>query len=289
MSLTWRDEEDTRQILSNVRALTDKPFYANFVLHFKPTHFGVALDAGIPIITFSWGNPAGLVKDARSAGTKVGIQVTSAESAKRMLELEPDFLIAQGVEAGGHVQSVNPLTQVLTDVVSVAGDVPVFAAGGLATGADLARMMHIGAAGGVFGTRFVASTESDAHPWYRSALVEASPLDTVLTTCFNGEWPNAAHRVLQNSTYLAWEAAGCPSPGNRPGEDEPTGFTAEGIPVPRYDNAMPRFDMTGNHEAMALYAGTSIGKLGSVIPAANIVQLIWNQACAILPEIAVTE
>ena len=278
IALTWRDAYKAQDLIRCVKSLTPKIFFANYVLHFEPRHLGAALDAGVPMITFSWGDPSKYVADVRSAGALLGLQATSAASAQAMLEFEPDFLIAQGIEAGGHVQAHWPLDQALAEVVRVAGSMQVLAAGGLATGADLARVMGLGAAGGVFGTRFVATYESEAHPSYRERLVEARAEDTVLTTCFDGDWPYAAHRVLRNSTFERWETAGCPSHDLRPGEGEVVGLTTSGTQVFRYDDTMPRADTSGDWEAMALYAGTSVDGIGSVSSATEVVAEIWTEA-----------
>lgn len=278
VSLTWRDESDAKALLSTVRALTHKNYAVNFALHFEPRCLRLALDSGIPMITFSWGDPSKYVDDVRSAGALLGLQVTSSGSARAAMDLCPDFLIVQGCEAGGHVQGHMPLKDALADVLDETGNVPVFAAGGLATGADLAGVMRLGAAGGVFGSRFVASNESDAHPLYQTKILESRAKDTVLTTCFDGDWPYALHRVLRNSTFDRWEAAGCPAHGLRPREGEWVGATASGAPVYRYDDTLPRFDTTGDCEAMAMYAGTSVDRIHSILPAAEIVKQIWAEA-----------
>jgi len=282
MALTWRKPDAARELVLEVRGKTDRTFFANFVLHFEPRSLGAALDAGVPMITFSWGDPGPYVADVRSAGALLGLQATSAASALAMLEWQPDFLIVQGTEAGGHVQAHRPLVHTLLEVLGVAGSTPVFAAGGLATGADLARVMRLGAAGGVFGTRFVATLESEAHPGYRSRIVEASSGDTVLTSCFDGDWPYAMHRVLRNSTFDRWEAAGCPRNGLRPGEGDVVGVTASGAQLLRYEDSIPRLDTAGDWEAMALYAGTSVDRIDTIGPAADVVGDIWAQAQSLL-------
>lgn len=278
VSLTWRDESEAEILLTKIRSLTNKNFSVNFVLHFEPKCLSTALDAGVPILTFSWGDATRYVNDVRSTGALLGLQVTNAGSTRSALDHCPDFLIAQGMEAGGHVQGHMPLNEALTEVLAKAGSVPVFASGGLATGADLAKAMRLGAAGGVFGTRFLATEESEAHPQYRGKLVESQAKDTVLTTCFDGGWPYAMHRVLRNSTFDRWESAGCPAPGMRPREGEWVAATSTGEPIYRYDDAMPRIDTTGNCEAMALYAGKSVDGVRGILPAAEIVKQLWAEA-----------
>ncbi len=130
-----------------------------------------------------------------------------------------DALIVQGVEAGGHVQSVVGLLPLLAEVRR-AVSLPLLAAGGIGDPASARAALAAGAVAVVMGTRFVASEECDAHPLYKARLIEAEARDTVLTKLFDVGWPASPHRVIRNTTYEHWEAAGSPPSGQRPGEDE---------------------------------------------------------------------
>jgi nitronate monooxygenase/enoyl-[acyl-carrier protein] reductase II len=101
---------------------------------------------------------------------------------------------------------------------------------------------------------------------------------TALTICFEGGWPHAPHRVLRNETLDAWEAAGCPSPGRRPGEGEIVARSASGEPIYRYEDTAPRVGMTGRIEAMALYAGTGVSRIHDLPPAGECVRQLWEEA-----------
>ena len=113
----------------------------------------------------------------------------------------------------------------------------------------------------------MASDESDAHPRYKARLLEAEARDTVLTELFDVGWAESPHRVLRNSTYERWEAAGSPPSGERPGEGEEV---AGGMP--RYASNLPLAGIEGDIEAMAMYAGQSVGAIAAVEPAAAIVE-----------------
>jgi nitronate monooxygenase len=148
------------------------------VLAFEPRALSAVLEAGVPVVTFSWGLPGDLVKRVHSLGAAAGVQVGTVEGAKRALEEDCDFIICQGIEAGGHVQSSTPLREILPRIVAVAGTVPVVAAGGLADKVDVAEVKSLRARAAMLGTRFVASTESHAHSAYKQALLAASAQDT---------------------------------------------------------------------------------------------------------------
>ena len=205
------DENSARKAVSKVRSATKGNFFVNFVLQFEPTTLPAVLDAGAPIIQFSWGVPTkAMVAVVRDAKAKLGMQVVSAESARAALDLGADFLVCQGTEAGGHVEASRGLYETLPIVLEEARETPVIAAGGIGNGQGIYKALAAGASGAALGTRFVATAESTAHPDYKHALAAAKGKDTALTICFQDGW-SAMHRVLRNRTFIMWEAAGCKS------------------------------------------------------------------------------
>ena len=276
MALTWTKPEVAAEQISQVRSQTDNPFFVNFALAFPPLALEATLDAGAPIVTFSWGDPERYLSKVRAAGAKVGIQVTNVAGAHRAIEQGADFLICQGVEAGGHVQSTTSLWELLPRIVEAASSVPVMAAGGISRGSGIAKVLSLGAKGAILGTRFVATQESRAHMDYKRQLVEATG-ETALTVCFEGAWPYSAHRVLRNSTLETWEAAGSPGVGSRPGEGESVAATAIGEAIFRYEDTAPRAGYTGNIEAMCLYAGTGCCAIADIPSAGELVIRLWRE------------
>jgi NAD(P)H-dependent flavin oxidoreductase YrpB (nitropropane dioxygenase family) len=116
-----------------------------------------------------------------------------------------DAVIAQGVEAGGHVRGRLPALDLLDQVLRVVGRrVPVIVAGGIASAADVRVALDAGAAAVVAGTAFLASEENGAHPGYKQRLVESE--ETILTELFGMGWPHAPHRVLRNEATRRWLA-----------------------------------------------------------------------------------
>src|SRR5205085_2591220 len=101
----------------------------------------------------------------------------------------------------------------------------------------------------------------------------APAASTVLTTLFDGGWPNAAHRVLRNSTYTRWQTAGCPPSGKRP-EEGSVVAEIDGHPIARYSADEPRRATIGDIEAMCLYAGRGVDRITRVTPAAEVVDRI---------------
>lgn len=268
LGASWTEPALLREQIGAIRRRTDRPFLVNLVLAFdQEERLELVCEERVPIVSFSWGVDARRVDRAHAAGCLVVAQAGSVAEGRAAVDAGADALIAQGVEAGGHVQGETPLLDL---VAGLRGGVPVIAAGGIADAHGLRRALAAGAEGVVMGTRFLATPEADIHPGYADHLVAAGPDDTVLTYVFDGGWPGAAHRVLRNSTYREWERAGHPEPGARPNEGEIVAET-DGAPVARYSADEPRRSTTGDIEAMCMYAGGGVGRITSVEPAAEIV------------------
>ncbi|MEB2346145.1 MAG: nitronate monooxygenase [Deltaproteobacteria bacterium] len=226
------------------------------------------------VVDFFYGAPdAEIVRVVHAGGALAAWQVGSGDEARAAADAGCDFVIAQGTEAGGHVRGRTSLLPLLDEVLAAAA-LPVLAAGGLASGRDLAAVLAAGAAGARIGTRFVASAESGAHPDYVAALLAARSGDTVLCETFSVGWPDAPHRVLR-SAVAALE--GLP--------DEPVGeLRIAGTPValPRGSVFSPTRETHGRIDAMALYAGEGVGQIRDVPPAREIVAALIRDAEALL-------
>ena len=224
----------------------------NFLVPFlDPGAVDVASGRGRVVEAF-WGWPdGGLVERIHAGGARAAWQVGSSDEAAAAIDAGCDLVVLQGVEAGGHVRSSVPLVALLAEVRARLGDdVVLVGAGGLGTAGDVAAAFDAGADAVRIGTRFLAATESDAHPDYVARLVDAGADDTVLTTAFGVGWPDAPHRVLR-SALDAGVAAG---------------------DAQRWTPNWPTTATTGPVEAMALYAGTSVGAVTGRQPAAAIVE-----------------
>jgi nitronate monooxygenase len=277
------------QLVREALTLTDRPFSVNIRADLdQRDHVRAALDAGAKVVHLFWGDPAPYATPVHSAGASLLCTVASEDEAKQALDAGADVLVAQGWEAGGHVRGSTSTLALVPAVVDLAGAVPVVAAGGIVDGRGLASVLVLGASGALMGSRFVASDESRAHPDYKQALVAARHADTVLAShLFDVGWPDAPHRVLRNSTVRLWEKAGAPVQGPRPGEGEAIAVRPGGRTVPRYAVTAPLAGMTGQIEAMALYAGQGVQGISSVLPAATIVERTMQQAHAALSRLKV--
>jgi len=216
------------------------------------------------VVEFFYADPdAALVRRVHDGGALAAWQVGSLTEARAAAEAGCDFIVAQGTEAGGHVRGQVSLLPLL-DAVLNAVDIPVVAAGGIGTARGMAAVLAAGASGVRVGTRFVATHEANAHPSYVDALLRASAGDTVLTTAFSVMWPDAPHRVLRSCVEAA-EAV----------KDDIVAEMPLGVmrmPVPKFSVPSPSRDTTGTIEAMALYAGESVGAVTAVVSAAEVVR-----------------
>lgn len=278
LPLSWSTPGHAEQQINAIKEKTNRSFFANFVLNFEPKAFEMAIKKKVPIIQFSWGMPTiEMVNKMKAHKVVLGIQVTSELSAKKAISLGADYLVCQGVEAGGHVHASRPLADTLKQVLKVAKNIPVVASGGIATGYKMREYMQMGAAGVVMGSRFVATKESNGHDVYKNSLVTAKAEDTVFTTCMNKGWNNATHRILRNSTFNMWESNGCPKIGSRPGETDTIATYGELNKVERYSINSPGNFYSGNIEAMANYAGTSVADIHDIPTVAKLIERIWKE------------
>ncbi len=278
LPLSWSEPDFAIKQIDAVKGKTKNSFFANFVLNFEPKAFDNAIKYGVPIIQFSWGMPTKeMVAKMKKAKVVLGIQVTSEASAKTAIDLGADYLVCQGTEAGGHVHASRPLAEALERVLKIAGDIPVVASGGIATGHKMREYIQMGAAGVVMGSRFVATVESRGHEVYKKSLVSAKAEDTVFTTCMDKGFGNTTHRILRNSTFEMWESAGCPSVGKRPGEKDIIVKVGEDYEVERYSINSPGIQYEGNIEAMANYAGESVDDIHDIPTVAELIKRIWKE------------
>lgn len=274
ISATHLTAEFLSEELDRLRALTDGMFGVNFLMPFLDLDCVRVAASKSRVVEFFYGDPnPSLVSLVHGGDAFASWQVGSPEEAVQAARAGCNFIVAQGVQSGGHVRGDTRLNELLPEVLRTV-DIPVIVAGGIATGKDLAEAINSGADGARIGTRFVASKESGAHPQYIEAIINAGAGSTVLTETFSAGWSHAHHRVLK-SCVEAVNKFEADSVGERKlGEEKK--------PVPKYSIALPTKDTTGHIEAMALYAGECVGEITKLQSAGEIVKDILEDAESII-------
>lgn len=265
-------------LLEQTRQLTARPFGVNFIM--RPGSVAAASAREFieqaakvcRVVEFFYTDPsAEFVRIVHDHGALVSWQVGSREEAVAAADIGCDLIVAQGIEAGGHVRGTVGLLSLLSDVLDAVPSVPVLAAGGIGTGRAMAAALAAGADGVRVGTRFVASEEAGVHPTYANALVAARAQDSVYGRTFHVGWPEAPHRALRSAIDAA-EAFHGEIVG------KVVGLDGTEVAVPRFGSRVPDRTATGEVAAMSLWAGQSVGAVKRVLPAGEVVRELVEQA-----------
>lgn len=268
-----RGPDWVRAQLEAVRSTTDRPFAAGFITPFIPMlqpNLDAVLDARVPAVAFSFGDPAPYVAAAKESGAVVICQIQTLDGAREAVAAGADLLVAQGNEAGGHTGSMN-LLPLLCAVVGAYPDVPVLAAGGIAEGRGLAAALAAGADGAVVGTAFLATPENHEVPdVYKQCIVASDGHDTVWTRVhdiIDGlPWPEEiGGRMYANAFVREWE-----------GRDDELRARREELQA----------ELAGAYqqdiEKAAVYMGQSSAFVDGVRPAADVLRTMCDDAERIL-------
>lgn len=261
--------------IARVRALSDRPFVVNHVVPgIAEDAFAATLEARPAAISFALGEPGELVARAHEAGAKVIHQVHTLDQALAVRDLGIDVFIAQGSEAGGQGLLAGVSTMVLVpQLCDALGPVPVLAAGGVADGRGLAAALALGAAGANVGTRFLASAEASATEAWKQSIVGARAADCV--------------------RFEAWSAIMPPSPGygvvprvvRTDFVDEWQGRLEEaGAQAAELRGQIMSSVREGRPHELTPFGGQTAGLIDEVLPAAEIVRRMAEDACAALRE-----
>lgn len=201
--------EIVREEIRKAKELTDKPFGVNIML-LNPNADEVAkivVEEGIQAVTTGAGNPEKYMPMWKEAGVKVIPVVASVAMAKRMERYGADAVVAEGMEAGGHIG--NQTTMALNPQIVDAVNIPVIAAGGIGDGRGVAASFMLGAEGVQMGTRFVVADESIVHDNYKDRIVKAKDIDSVVTGQSTGH-PVRCLRNQMTKEYIKKEQEGVP-------------------------------------------------------------------------------
>ena len=241
-----------RKWIEATREMTDKPFGVNLVPSFGgpavfETQFQVVLQERPQVLSLFYAEDyaANMIPRAKEAGMVVMVQVGSVALARLAIERGADIIVAQGSESGGHLnRGTIGVMSLVPSICEIAQGRPVLAAGGITTCDDVRAAMQLGASGVLVGTAFVATDESNAHPLYKQKIVEATADDTEYRTGYSFGWKyGTPHRVIPNRDR--WNLLRF------------IGGGARAIDKPRMA------------QKLSLYAGQGVGKISSVVPAAE--------------------
>ena len=222
----------------------------------------VAFSFPIRLIANALGTPPkAMIEMAKQHDVPVAALVGAKEHALAQKEAGVDILVAAGGEAGGHCGEIATMV-LIPEVVSVAGDTPVLAAGGIVTGAQMAAAMAMGAAGAWCGSVWLTTAEAEPSPTIKQKLIAASSRDTVRSRSRTGK----PSRQLRSPWTDAWEAGGAPAPLPMPLQtlvSEPALAAVEKL-------------AEGGHEGAAKLAtywvGQGVGLMNETLSAAQVVQ-----------------
>ncbi|MCL4469326.1 MAG: nitronate monooxygenase [Deltaproteobacteria bacterium] len=180
---SFQTKDELRQEIEKIRSMTSRPFGLNVPLMYPlaPDMIAAAIESRLPVVITSAGSPAKFTVMLHDAGIKAGHVVPSAKLAMKADRAGVDFIVAEGIEAGGHDSPLGITTMVLIPQVVDAVHVPVIAAGGIADYRGFVAARALGAEGIQMGTRFVAAHEAPIHKAFKQAIVDAGDDATVLT------------------------------------------------------------------------------------------------------------
>lgn len=253
------DAEMLRDNIRKCKSLTDKPFGVNIMLMnpHADAMSDIVVEEGVKIITTGAGNPGKYVEKWKNAGIIVIPVVASVALAKKMESLGVDALVAEGTEAGGHIGETTTMALVpqIVDAVSI----PVVAAGGIASGRQLAAAFALGACGAQLGTCLLVSEECPIHQAYKEAIVKASDISTVVT----GRIAGTPVRIIKNTMareYIKMEKEG-----------------ADKMDLEKFTlGSLRRAVFEGDTKTGSLMAGQVAGQLNEIKPLSVIFEEMYN-------------
>ncbi len=254
--------EVLREHIKKCKAATDKPFGVNVPLLYPDIdkHIAIIIEEKVPIVFTSAGNPKTWTSVLKEKGIKVVHVVSSSKFALKAQEAGCDAVVAEGFEAGGHNGREETTTMVLVPAVCEALNIPVIAAGGIATGRQMLASMVLGAAGVQIGSRFVASEEASSHINFKEAVIHSAEGDTMLSLK-----QLTPVRLLKNNFFNLVQTA------------EQQCASIEELKKLLGRGRAKKGMFEGNLEEGELEIGQVSAIIKSIQPAAEIVKEIWNE------------
>ena len=251
-----------REHIQKCKAATQKPFAVNVPLLYPDIdkQMEVILEEKVEIVFTSAGNPKTWTPILKQQGIKVVHVVSSSKFALKAQEAGCDAVVAEGFEAGGHNGREETTTMILVPAVCAAVEIPVIAAGGIATGKQMLAAMILGADGVQVGSRFVASPEASSHEKFKNLVLTAGEGDTHLSLK-----QLTPVRLMKNNFYVKVQEA------------EQHGASAEELLKLLGRGRAKRGMFEGDLEEGELEIGQVSALIKKIKPAAEIVKEIWDE------------
>lgn len=256
-------KEVVKANIDRVKQITDKPFGVNIMLlsPFADDIVDLVIEEGVKVVTTGAGNPGKYMERFHEAGITVIPVIPSVALAKRMEKLGADAVVAEGMEAGGHIGSQTTMS--LMENILPEISIPVVVAGSIVDGRGLAAALLMGAEGVQMGSRFLLAEECQAHQNMKEAIIKATDTDSVVTGLLSG---HGGVRSLKNeftTRYLAAETDGVTTPEERTKMSQGTNRRAA---------------IDGDVVNGAVQVGQALNRLVAIEPAHTIVQTVMNEA-----------
>lgn len=256
--------------LQQCKAHCSFPFGVNIPLLYPDieSHIEAVIAHRVPVVITSAGNPATYTKRLKDAGIRVVHVVASAKFAEKAQKAGCDAVVAEGFEAGGHNGREETTSFVLIPLVKAAVDIPVIAAGGIATGKQMLAAMILGAEAVQIGTRFVCTHEASSHDSFKEAVIQAGEGATHLSMK-----KTVPVRLLKNAFYHKIQAA------------EDAGADASSLKEILGKGRAKKGMFEGDLEEGELEIGQVAALVQRIQPAAEVVAEIWREYNELLESI----
>ena len=272
--------EILRQQIQQTKALTDKPFAVNLIT-IAPAyrdHLAMLREMKMPYIVFAGSFPKEKeIEMAKASGAKVMCFASTLSIAERMIRFGADAIILEGSEAGGHIGHVSAMVLLQQVMFQVSEKIPVFIAGGIATGKMIAHMFMMGASGIQLGTRFVMTDECCAHPKFKDAFMRAEARDAVSTPQYDSKLPVVAVRSLRNKGLANFGALQL-----RLLKEMHDGIIhreqAQAEVEKYWIGALRKAVVDGDVEYGSLMAGQSVGLAKDILPVKALIERLLSEA-----------
>lgn len=273
------------QYVDETRALTSRPFAGNVITiapNYLP-HLDILCERKVSHIVFAGSIPrASEVKKAKDSGAKVLCFASTGSIAERMIDYGADALILEGSEAGGHIGHVSTVV-LLQEILFNFPSLPIFVAGGIATGKLIAHLVLMGAAGAQMGTRFVMAEECGAHQRFKEVFIKARAREAIATPQYSAKLPVVSVRALNNHAMehfgeLQLELL------EKLREGSVNRQEAQYKVEEYWVGSLRRAAVDGDVEEGSLMAGQSVGLVDRVQPLREILEEVVRDADAALAE-----